>query len=278
MEDTRTYPSGVPCWIDIEPADADAAQRFYGGLFGWTFTDAMPPGAPGYYLIAELDGQPVAAIAAPEPVSTGSWNTYVAVDDADRATEAARAGGASVTSAPQDAGPAGRWAEIDDAAGGRLRLWQAGYRAGAQAVNSPGAWNFSDLHTADPTRARAFYGSLFGWEADDVGGGAAMWRRPGYGDHLAATIDPGIGERQAAVGAPPGFADVVAWLKPLADGESPHWHVTFAVADRDAAVGVAERLGGSIVSGPHDDAWTRSAVVRDPQGAEFTLSQFAPHG
>ena len=103
-----------------------------------------------------------------------------------------------------------------------------------------------------------------------------MWRRPGYGDHLAATIDPGIGERQAAVGAPPGFADVVAWLKPLADGESPHWHVTFAVADRDAAVGVAERLGGSIVSGPHDDAWTRSAVVRDPQGAVFTLSQFAP--
>ena len=109
MEDTRTYPSGVPCWIDIEPVDADAAQQFYGGLFGWTFTDAMPPGAPGYYLIAELDGQPVAAIAAPEPVSTGSWNTYVAVDDADRATEAARAGGAGVTSAPQDAGPAGRW-------------------------------------------------------------------------------------------------------------------------------------------------------------------------
>ena len=71
---------------------------------------------------------------------------------------------------------------------------------------------------------------------------------------------------------------MVAWLKPLADGESPHWHVTFAVADRDAAVGVAERLGGSIVSGPHDDAWTRSAVVRDPQGAVFTLSQFAPHG
>ena len=198
-------------------------------------------------------------------MSTGSWNTYVAVDDADRATEAARAGGASVTSAPQDAGPAGRWAEIDDPTGGRLRLWQAGYRAGAQAVNSPGAWNFSDLHTADPTRARAFYGSLFGWEADEVGGGAAMWRRPGYGDHLAATVDPGIAERQAAVGAPPGFADVVAWLKPLADGESPHWHVTFAVDDRDAAVGVAERLGGSIVSGPHDDAWTQ--VGRGPRSA-----------
>ena len=43
----RTYPSGVPCWIDIEPPDADAAQEFYTGLFGWTFSNAMPPDAPG---------------------------------------------------------------------------------------------------------------------------------------------------------------------------------------------------------------------------------------
>ena len=27
-----------------------------------------------------------------------------------------------------------------------------------------------------------------------------------------------------------------------------------------------------------DDQWTRTAVVRDPQGAELTLSQFAPVG
>jgi hypothetical protein len=39
-----------------------AASRFYGGLFGWTLTDAVPPGAPGSYLIATLDGQDVAAI------------------------------------------------------------------------------------------------------------------------------------------------------------------------------------------------------------------------
>ena len=55
----RTYPHGVPCWIDTEAPDADAAARFYGELFGWTFEYS---GAPGSYLMASLGGQDVAAV------------------------------------------------------------------------------------------------------------------------------------------------------------------------------------------------------------------------
>ena len=179
----RTYPSGVPCWIDIEPADADSAQRFYGGLFGWTFSDAMPPGAPGYYLIAQLDGVDVGAIARREPVSTGAWNTYVAVDDVDAVTRSAATAGGTVTSPAQDAGPAGRWAEIVDPTGGRVRLWQAGRRLGGQVTNAPGAWNFSDLHTTDPVGGASLLrpavrlgGRRDGRRAGDV---ASSWvRRP----------------------------------------------------------------------------------------------------
>ena len=103
-----------------------------------------------------------------------------------------------------------------------------------------------------------------------------MWRRPGYGDHLAATADPDIHRRQEGVSAPPGFADAIAWLAPVTGGERPHWHVTFAVADRDEAVATALRLGATDLSGPLDSMWTRAAVVREPQGASFTLSQFTP--
>ena len=102
-----------------------------------------------------------------------------------------------------------------------------------------------------------------------------MWRRPGYGDHLEATVDPGIRTRQSEIAAPPGFEDAIAWLVPLENASPSHWHVTFAVADRDESVAAAERLGASVVSSDDSD-WTRSAVVRDPQGAELTLSQFAP--
>ena len=103
-----------------------------------------------------------------------------------------------------------------------------------------------------------------------------MWRRPGYGDHLAATVDPDIYNRQKGVSAPPGFADAMpGWFR-LQGDEVPHWHVTFAVGDRDEAVASALRLGARDDAGPLDDAWTKSAVVRDPQGATFTLSQFDP--
>ena len=54
--------------------------------------------------------------------------------------------------------------------------------------------------------------------------------------------------------------------------------MTFAVADRDESVAAAVRLGATDLSGPVDTAWTKSAVVRDQQGATFTLSQFAPGG
>lgn len=81
--DQRTNPQGVPCWSDTEQPDVDAAAGFHGGLFGWTFEDATPPGAPGRYLTAKLNGQDAAA-----------WNTYIAVDDADASAQRLDSAGA----------------------------------------------------------------------------------------------------------------------------------------------------------------------------------------
>jgi predicted enzyme related to lactoylglutathione lyase len=276
MSEPRTYPHGVTCWVDTEQPDLDAASHFYAGLFGWTLSDALPPEAPGSYLIATLDGQDVAAIG-PGSEGTPTWNTYVAVDDADATAAAVLAAGGQVVSAPQDAGPGGRVATCSDPAGAQFRLWQARRRLGAQLVNTPGAWNFSDLYTPDRDVAMAFYTRIFGWQAADVAPGAwTMLQVPGYGDHLAATVDPGIHERQAF--APPGFADVIGGLTVTGPGGSASWHVTFTVADRDATAATAERLGATIVTSS-EDGWTRKARLRDPEGAEFTVSQFtAPKG
>lgn len=273
MSQPRTYPAGVPCWVDTEQPDPEAASRFYGELFGWTFVDAVPAQAPGSYLIAFLDEQDAAAIA---PASGGAvaWNTYVAVDDADAACESVVSAAGSVVFEPADAGAGGRGAVCADPEGARFRLWQPRGRPGAQVANVAGSWNFSNLHSGWSDAARAFYGAVFGWEATEYGGGATMWRRPGYGDHLEATIDPDIRTRQAA--APSGFEDAVAGLAPLADGESAaRWHVTFTVADRDDAMATSQRLGAEVLS-TDETMWTRTAAIRDPQGAELTLSQFSP--
>jgi predicted enzyme related to lactoylglutathione lyase len=267
----RTYPHGVTCWIDTEQPDPAGAARFYCGLLGWTLTEAVPPGAPGSYRIATLAGKDVAAIAP--GAGTATWNTYVAVDNCDATTERVPDLGGTVTSPPADAGPGGRAAACADPQGAPFRLWQARRRLGAQLTNAPGTWNFSDLHTSDPAAVTAFYAPLFGWRALDLPGAGTLLQVPGYGDHLAATVDPDIHERQA--GAPPGFADVIGGVAATRPGEPPRWHVTFSVAERDAAATAAERLGGTVLA-TGQDAWSRTALVRDPQGAEFTLSEFAP--
>jgi predicted enzyme related to lactoylglutathione lyase len=268
----RTYPQGVPCWIDTEQPDIGAAVDFYAGIFGWTFEDVMPVGAPGRYLIAKLGGQDVAGMASTQ--SAAAWSTYISVEDADVEVQRLVAAGAAVRSAPADAGEGGRSAALTDPEGAEFRLWQARRRLGAQVANQPGSWNFSDLHTANPGAAIKFYEAAFGWQVDDLGF-ATMIRRPGYGDHLEATVDPGIRERQSVLAAPPGFEDAIAWIATTAPDELPHWHVSFTVADRDQTVRDAERLGAQVLSQDNTD-WTRTALIRDPQGAEFTASQFTP--
>lgn len=269
----RSYPAGVPCWVDTQQPDVEAAMAFYGGLFGWEFEDAAKPGAAGRYVIANLDGQEAGAIAGLEH-GVPAWNTYVSVEDADSAARHLLSAGATLKSAPADTGAGGVQAVLADPQGAEFRIWQAGGRLGAQAVNVPGGWNFSDLHTTDLKAAVAFYTKAFEWQFDTLDFGT-MIRRPGYGDHLEATVDPDIRVRQSGDAVPRGFEDAVAWLVPAGSRERPRWHVTFTVADRDRTAADAERLGASVL-GQEDTAWTRTVLVRDPGGAVFTASQYTP--
>jgi predicted enzyme related to lactoylglutathione lyase len=275
------YPPGVPCWVDTSQPDVDAAAAFYGALFGWGFEERWPEGHVRY-LVARLDGHDVAAVASQPggmpPVPT--WHTYVAVDSADAtAAHASDAGGAVLVS-PFDVHDAGRMAVLADPSGAELYLWQARALRGAALVNAPGSWNWSNLHTRDGDACTAFYATLFGWETETMAfgdGDSAMLRLPGYGDFLAAR-DPEIRRRHAEDGVPSGFSDAIGWMLPLDSGEDPHWSVTFAVEDPDAIAAHAVRLGGAIVVEPYDVVPVRLAVLRDPQGATFTVSAYRPEG
>ena len=195
--------------------DVEAAIAFYGGLFDWEFEDVLPPDVPARYVVATLGGLDVASISGPD--ASAAWATYVAVDDADAVAAAMVDLGATLVAEPEDAGPGGRAATLRDPQGAEIRLWQARRRLGAQLTNSPGAWNFSDLHTTDPAAAQRFYEGALGWRVVDQGWSTAI-QVPGYGDHLEATVDPDIRTRQAS--APEGFEDVIGGIAAPQDGEA----------------------------------------------------------
>jgi uncharacterized protein len=246
------YPAGVPCWVEVLVPSPAAAGEFYSGLFGWELSES------GGYVVASLDGSAVAGITALPEGGVPAWNTYVRVDSvADAAARVAGAGG-KVALGPLDALPFGRLAVLIDPTGAVLSLWEPGERAGAELVNAPGTWMMSSLHTPDPAAANAFYGTLFGWQAAPFGP-LTLYRLPDY------------------VGGHPGQAiprDVVAAMA-TTEGTPipPHWNVNLRVADADAVAARAETLGGSVMQAPMDTPGFRSAVLADPQGAVFSVSQ-----
>jgi uncharacterized protein len=246
------YPAGVPCWVEVLVGTPEAALDFYGQLLGWEFTES------GGYHVASLDGRAVAGVIALPDGGVPAWNTYVRVRSvADAAARVAEAGG-TVVAGPLDALPFGRAAVLLDPSGAALSLWEPHERAGAELVNVPGAWMMSSLHTPDPAGANAFYGALFHWETSPLGP-VTLYRLPGYvGGHPAQEIP----------------RDVVAAMSSTVGTEiPPHWNVNLRVADADAIAARTETLGGTVVQPPMDTPGFRSAVLADPQGAVFSVSQ-----
>jgi uncharacterized protein len=280
MPERDGYIAGVPCWVDTSQPDPRAAVDFYSGLFGWEFEDVMAPEAPGHYFIGRVRGLDVAGVGSqPEggpPMAV--WNTYVWVDSADDAASKVNDAGGNVAMGPFDVGDSGRMAVLTDPEGAMFCVWQARQHKGARLVNDPGSVSFNTLSTRDVEGAKAFYGSVFGWETLPMPGGAMAWRLAGYGDHLEQGA-PGLRKRLAELGAPAGFEDVVATMVSIPESQgdtSPHWSVTFAVDDADAVAARAAELGGRVVMPPFDAPWVRTTVIADPQGATFIASRFTP--
>ena len=259
MPARTSYLQGTPNWVDLQTTDADAAKAFYGTLLGWTFDDQpMPEGQ--VYSMAKLGEENVAAIApqSPDMAAAGvppMWNTYLAVDSVDEAVTKVEAAGGQIAMAPFDVMNAGRMAFVLDPGGAAVGLWQAGQHIGATRVNEPGAVLWNELITADPAGSTGFYQQVVGLTTSDM---------------------EMEGQKYTVFEA--GGQQVGGTTPPQMPGVPNHWHVYFATADADATAAKATELGGSVLVTPFDSPVGRMAVLRDPQGATFSIIQPAAAG
>ena len=265
MSERSGYQHGVPCWVDTWQPDLEAAVAFYTDLFGWDAEETSPPGADRRHFMCTLRGRRVAGIGSPPPISGHApvWGTYVWVDEVEGAVAKATEAGGVVVLEPFDALDGGRLALLADPTGGVIAVWQVGENSGAQLVNEPGAWSMSALHTHDLEAAKAFYNAVFGWNYETFGDERGMTLALVHGYEGGEPEQPVSRETVA----------VIADMSGLPDEVPSHWGVDFWIADTDAAVVKATDLGGSVVQPPTDSPGFRSAVLADPQGAVFTISQ-----
>ena len=262
----RTYPPGVPCWVETLQPDPRAALEFYGALFGWQGIGPGPMPDGGEYFVARLDGDDVAGIATlpADGVAEPAWTTYIRIDELETSVRQVLATGGRVVVGPLDAPPAGRLAIVEAPTGATFGLWEPGDRAGAQRINEPGAWAMSALRTPDVRAAMPFYETVFGWVVEpfhDAGVHGALLRLPGYVGGLAQQPVP---------------RDVVAAAIQDEQTNTEHWSVDFWIDDVDAAVERVAQRAGAVIMPPFDAAAFRRTVVADPAGAVCMISQLVP--
>ena len=123
--------------------------------------------------------------------------------------------------------------------------------------HAPGSFCWAELATTDQAAAKRFYGSLFGWQAEDYPMGAD-------GSYTMFTIEGR--DTAACYELRPGM--------PI----PPNWCLYVATADADDTVTRASELGGRILKDAFDVAGLgRMAVMEDPSGAAFAVWQAKTH-
>jgi predicted enzyme related to lactoylglutathione lyase len=184
------------------------------------------------------------------------WGSYVTVDDVDAATERARTRGAKVVVEPMDIPGMGRFSGVLDPHGAVIYP----YRHAGPPMPEPtgmlpdGSVGWVELLSPDPPASVAFYKEVVGW------------------GHRSQDMGP-LGNYDLLTR---GTKDVAGIQKmPPEAGGPGQWLVYVMVADVDAAVEKAEKLGGKIrVRGMDIPGVGRIAVHGDPHGA--TIAFFKP--
>jgi len=248
MVEMTRYEHGVPSWVDIGTPDPKAALDFYADLFGWEGQDMGEEA--GHYTIVSKAGKQVAAISPAQDPGPPRWTTYVNVDDLDAVAKKAELAGGAAIVAPMDVMSAGRMAIFKDTTGAVIAAWQPEEHIGAQLVNEPGAFIWSELATTDLAHSKAFYSEVFGWSW----GGADDYAEAQVGGRTIGGVMP---------------------RRPDMPTEMPdNWLVYFGTADVDVDAKRAEDHGATVLVEPTDIPGTgRFAVLMDPQGAVFALFQ-----
>ena len=249
MATVNEYSLGTPCWFELGTTDQAAAKEFYSQNFGWHPED-IPMGPGEFYTMFQLEGRSAgAAYTLPRKLVAAGvgahWNVYFATPDVDASTAKVAELGGAVVQPPFEVVDVGRMSNCKDPGGAMFSLWQARRHAGAGVINE------------NTGQAREFYTGLFGWKTK---GSAVM------ATYLEFSTDGRARGGLLPMGEEWGAAESL-------------WGIYFMVADCDAAVAQATRLGATLRFGPHSAPGVgRFASLADPQGAAFSVITPQPAG
>lgn len=242
-------------WYDLFTNNLESASRFYGELFGWSFSDTASKDK--LVKTISIDGVPVAnAIhidSTKTKVNKCLWLSYMSVEDVDRALMVVKKNNGTIYLQPKNLPNRGRIAIVKDPEGALFAIVTSSNGDPPDQDLIQNHWMGSELWSTNPDAALKFYHLLVGYDQqlEDVGTG------PKY------CLLVKNGQTRGGIAK-------IQW-----DDVSPNWLPYIATEDVMAVVEKAEKLGGNVLVSP--DKATQDgllAIIADPSGAVFAVQQF----
>jgi len=113
---------GAWCHIEIPTASVDAAKRFYGGVFGWKFTDVPEM---KYTIYTTGDGEIGGGLFDPPAGTPRMITNYVLVNDLESSAKKVGELGGRICTDPMEVHGMGSFRVVADPDGNSFALWQA---------------------------------------------------------------------------------------------------------------------------------------------------------
>jgi predicted enzyme related to lactoylglutathione lyase len=247
---------GKMIWADLVTPNLATAEKFYEGLFGWTF-QTLRAGESGY-AVALNQGHPVAGIVEkPMPANESrqsAWLTFIAVRDVDAVKRTAVAHKAKVLVDSATHAQRGRQAVLADPEGAVFAILASSSGDPPDYLAAPGDWIWSSLHAKDAGAEAAFYQHLFAYDVFDLPSDDGA-------EHVILSSDD--------------YARASANAFPDAGRRHAHWLNFIRVENTVNLTAKAVALGGRILVQPHADRHGGMvAVIADPAGAPLGLMEW----
>jgi uncharacterized protein len=249
---------GKMVWADLITPDLAAAEKFYGGLFGWTFQRIRAGDVN--YAVAMLNGRPIGGIVE-KAIPAGqhqqsAWLTFLATNNVDDTKRLAVSHGAKVLRDIKNYPMRGRQCVLSDPEGAVFALLTSSSGDSPEYLPDIGDWIWTSLHAKDAGMEAAFYQSLLGYDVFDQPSDDGL-------EHLILSTDDYA--RASANDLERGSAR-----------RRSHWLNFVRVSNAAETAAKLVAMGGRVLVEPRvDRAGGMLAVVADPAGAPFGLMEWS---
>jgi uncharacterized protein len=248
LADSGSALTGKVIWHDLVTPDLDAAERFYGKLFGWQFETLSDD-----YKLASNNGNLIGGVARLEDKQRRShWLPLVSVPDVESAVSKTTAAGGVQLLRPFDLPKRGQVAVVADPQGAAFGVVNSASGDPADRPAGLHDWLWHEVWVDDPARAVSFYRDLLGYQPSmDQAFGQEY-------TYLSADGKPRVG---------------------IVEKASPEigntWVAYVRVRDVKATAAKAEALGGTVLMAPAEQVRGGTvAIIADPNGAGLVVQEW----